>query len=79
MAAAVATHSHHRISKRLHIADVKNLIGDDQAVRSIEIPQFRFVYVYTIATDALAAAQWLQAASLDRSNEPNERKKTSPG
>ena len=56
-AAAIATHR--RISKKLHVADVKNLIGDDQ----IEIPQFRFVYIYTIATDAPAAASRLLAAS----------------
>ena len=34
----------------------------------IEIPQFRFVYVYMIATNALAASLRLMAASGDRSN-----------
>ena len=39
-----------------------------QPKRSIEIPQFRFVYVYTIATDAPAPAPRLMAAFADRSN-----------
>ena len=35
-AAAVATHPHRRISKRWHVADVKNFTGDDQATLSID-------------------------------------------
>ena len=34
-AAAVAMHPHRRISNRLHVADVKNLIGDDQATLTV--------------------------------------------
>ena len=39
-----------------------------QPKRSIEIPQFRFVYVYRIATDDPPAAPRLMAASGDRSS-----------
>ena len=127
-ATAVITDSHHRFSKRWHVADVKNIACDDQTTLmvhqnsanlactfriyvclrlcdrdccsaadgsgschapapsyfeeitrclrqilqwrwpGIEFPQFRFVYVYTIATDAPAAALRLMAASGDRSN-----------
>ena len=49
-----------------------------QPSRSIEIPQFRFVYVYTIATDAPAAASRMTAASGDRSNGTLPTSKTSP-
>ena len=48
-----------------------------QPKRSIEFPQFRFVYVYTIATDAPVTAPWLIAASGDRSNGTLPTSKTS--
>ena len=35
-AAAVAMHPHRRILKRLHVADVKNLIGDDQITLTVD-------------------------------------------
>ena len=41
--AAVATYPHRRISKRLHVADVKNLIGDDQA--GLTVDQNSAIYV----------------------------------
>ena len=43
------------------------------------MPQFSFVYVYTIATNAPAAAPRLMAASGDRSNGTLPTSKTSPG
>ena len=30
------THPHHRISKRRHVADVKNITGDDQATLTVD-------------------------------------------
>ena len=34
--AAVATHPHRRISKRWHVADVKDFTGDDQATLTVD-------------------------------------------
>ena len=48
-----------------------------QPQRSIEIAQFRFVYVYTIASDAPAAAPRLMAVSVDCSNGTLPTSKTS--
>ena len=57
MATAVITDSRHCFSKRWHVANVKNIAGDDQTtIRSIEILQsrvpsvFTSVYVCVIAT-----------------------------
>ena len=58
-ATAVITDSHYRFSKRWHVADIKNIAGDQTMVHrwSIEIPQisrvsfaFTSVYVCAIAT-----------------------------
>ena len=66
-AAAFATHPHHRTSKRWHNADVKNFTGDDQATLMVDQNSaIWFIYVYTIAAKAPAAAPRLTAASVDR-------------
>ena len=127
-ATAVITDSCHRFSKRWHVADVKNIAGDDQTTLMVHrnsaniactfrfyvclrlcnpdccsaadgsgschapAPLYfeemtycqrpkrhwrwpgnpngrsKFIYVYTIASNALAAASRLMAASKDRSN-----------
>ena len=48
-----------------------------QPQRSIKFPQFRFVYVYTIATDAPVTASRLMAAFGDRSSGTLPTSKTS--
>ena len=61
LAMAFAMDSHCHFSKRCHIADVKNIPGDDQATLMVDrIPQllrrpsdFMCVYVYQIMTGAL--------------------------
>ena len=142
-APAVITDSRHRFSKRWHVADVKNIVGDDQTTLMVHrnsaniactfpfyvclrlcdrdccsaadgsgschapapsyfkemthcwhqklhwrwpgnpngrwYSEFRFVYVYTIATSAPAAPPRLMTASGDRSNIPLPTSKTSPG
>ena len=55
-----------RKSYKRHFADVKHIVGNNQAIKwSIEILQFTFVYVNKIATNA---RRRLPAASGDRSN-----------
>ena len=36
MATTVATHPRHRISKRWHVANIKNFTGDDQATLAVD-------------------------------------------
>ena len=36
MAMAAATESRHNFSKRLHVADIKNIAGDDQTTQRVE-------------------------------------------
>ena len=56
-AMAVTTDSRRRFPKRWHVADVKNIAGDDQATlrdnqNSTNIAQSIKTYVYDIANDA---------------------------
>ena len=69
MTTAVATHPRRRLSKRWHVADIKNFTGDDHATLTVDRNSaIYFVYVYEITTNAPAAAPRLMAASGDRSN-----------
>ena len=53
-AMAVTTHPRHRISKRWHVADIKNFTGYDQATLTVDRNStIYFVYVYKIATNTL--------------------------
>ena len=79
--AAVATYPHHRIVLRRDDTlptSKTSLEMTRQPYRSIKILQFRFVYVYTITTDAPAAAPRLMAAFGDRLNDTLPTSKTSP-
>ena len=56
-ATAVAMHPRSRISKRWHVADIKNITEDDQATLTVDRNSaIYFVYVYEIATNAPVTA-----------------------
>ena len=73
-AVSVADDGFQRSLKR-HVADVKHIVGDDQATLMVDRT---FVYVRKIATNALATALWLTAADGDCSNFMLPPLKTSP-
>ena len=48
MATAVITDSHHRFSKRWHVADVKNIAGDDQTILMVHWNSANFACTFRI-------------------------------
>ena len=65
MVAAVATHSHRRFSKRIHVADVKNISGDDQTTLMVHRNSANIACTFRIYVCAIATVvPWLTVAAV---------------